>query len=202
MRRELLASRDALPAATRAEGERALATHLQRWVLSRFPTLHGCGIAVYWPIRGEPDLRSLWAQWSAQGAVLALPVVDAQARPLRFVRWTPGERLNPGRYGIPEPQGTELSEPQLIIAPCVGFDDDGYRLGYGGGYYDRTLARWALPDRLRPLVLGVAWNEARLCDFKPEATDIAMDAVITPAGLVAPQDGNPRRLDHCDRRRP
>jgi len=170
----------------RASAEQALSVQLQRWVRSHFPALSGRRIAVYWPIRGEPDLRPLWEVWSSAGAQLALPVVDAVAQPLRFVRWTPGEAMRTGKYGIAEPVGPDCPDPELIVVPCVGFDARAYRLGYGGGYYDRTLAAFATHHRPGPRVLGVAWDEARLQGLETEPTDLPLDAVISPSGLVAP----------------
>lgn len=189
LRRSLLERRAQMSTHHRASAEQALSVQLQRWVQSYFPTLSGRRIAVYWPIRGEPDLRPLWEVWSSAGAELALPVVDAVAQPLRFVRWAPGEVMRTGKYGIAEPVGPDCPAPELIVVPCVGFDARAYRLGYGGGYYDRTLAACATQHRPIPRVLGVAWDEARLECLETEPTDQPLDAVISPSGLVAQRCG-------------
>ena len=178
----MLAGRAQMTTSERARGEQALSLQLAAWVRRHLPVLAGQRIAVYWPIQGEPDLRTRWEGWAADGAELALPVVDAVAQPLRFVQWTPGAALRPGRYGIPEPSGPAMPDPDLLVVPCLGFDDRCYRLGYGGGYYDRTLAAWVACGRPRPRVVGVAWDQARLARLVPEPTDLPLDAVITPSG--------------------
>jgi 5-formyltetrahydrofolate cyclo-ligase len=144
-------------------------------------------IAIYWPIRNEPQLEPLAGQWAGQGAGLALPVVDAEAQPLRFVRWRHGDPLMPGAYGIARPVQDETVRPTLIVIPCLGFDLRAYRLGYGGGYYDRTIAALQA-DPSRPIrTVGVAWDEALIDDFVPLPTDLPLDAVITPSAVVAPR---------------
>ena len=189
LRRALLQRRAQMSTHHRSSAEQALTVRLAQWVRSQFSTLSGRRIAVYWPIRGEPDLRLLWDAWSSAGAVLALPVVDAVAQPLRFVRWIPGEGMRTGKYGISEPTGLDCLDPELIVVPCVGFDSRAFRLGYGGGYYDRTLATFAKHRRSRPRIVGIAWDEARLEGFETEPTDLPLDAVISPSALVEPVRG-------------
>lgn len=164
----------------------ALMDRLHRRVLQEIGALHRCRIAVYWPIRGEPDLRPLWQRWSELGAILALPVVEASARPLRFVRWRPDETMRIGNYGIPQPIELRDLEPQLIVVPCVGFDAQCHRLGYGGGFYDRTLADWRSRGLGCGRAWGVAWDDARIDGFEAQPTDIALDAVITPNAVITP----------------
>jgi len=140
-------------------------------------------IAIYWSVRNEPQLEPLALQWVMQGARLALPVVDAAAQPLRFVSWRHGDPLVPGAYGISRPANDVAVRPTLIIVPCVGFDIRGYRLGYGGGFYDRTIAALQAGPGLPVRTVGVAWDEALLDDFKPLPTDLPLDAVVTPTAV-------------------
>jgi 5-formyltetrahydrofolate cyclo-ligase len=144
-------------------------------------------IAIYWPIRNEPQLEPLASHWAGQGAGLALPVVDAVAQPLRFVRWRHGDPLVPGAYGIARPVHDETVRPTLIVIPCLGFDRRAYRLGYGGGFYDRTIAALQADTSLPIRTVGVAWDEALIDDFVPLPTDLPLDAVITPSAVVAAQ---------------
>ena len=173
LRRRLLDARARMTADARANQVHALAPRLDELVgrLRGASTLGVLG--VYWPIRGEPDLRELYSAWHQRGAILALPVVAESAAPLRFRRWAPGDAMQKDRQGVPVPVGGEWVVPQLMVVPCVGFDPRGYRLGYGGGYYDRTLAE------LPVAALGVAWSESGFTGFEPHASDLPMDAIVT-----------------------
>lgn len=140
----------------------------------------GCRtVSLYWPIRGEPDLRPLIARLVAKQLHCALPVVTARQQALEFFSWAPGEPLKPGFWNIPVPTAGERVEPELLLAPLVAFDRAGYRLGYGGGYFDRTLA--ALPGRRT--VLGVGYAAAAIDSIFPQPHDIAMDAIVTEHGV-------------------
>jgi 5-formyltetrahydrofolate cyclo-ligase len=138
--------------------------------------------AFCWPIKHEPDLRALLASWTSVQVRAVLPVVVAKNAPLRFREWTPDSRLAPDRYGIPTPTAGEWLTPGLILLPLNGFDDAGYRLGYGGGYFDRTLA--ALSPR--PLAVGVGFEINRVASIRPEAHDQRMDWIITENGAFRP----------------
>jgi len=136
---------------------------------------HECTrVAAYWPIRGEPDLRPWMTDLARSGLDVALPVVTAMDRPLGFGRWRPGDRLARGRWGIAEPAEPEWIEPQLLIVPLLGVDAHRFRLGNGGGYFDRTLAA----ARPRPLAVGVGFDCARIETIYPLPHDIAMDVVV------------------------
>lgn len=150
--------------------------------------VQGQVLALYWPIRGEVPLGSLPQRWVEAGARLALPVVDGPARPLRFVAWRPGDPMTPGAHGIPRPLADESLRPTVVLVPCLGFDARGYRLGYGGGYYDRTLAALQADGQPAPRTIGLAWDEARLDAFEPASTDIALQTVLTPLATY----GEPR----------
>ncbi len=141
----------------------------------------GVSIAIYWPIRGEPSLGALPQRWAERGARTALPVVDAPRTPLRFVAWRPGEPTVPGVWKIPRPASDVALRPDVVVVPCVGFTVDGHRLGYGGGFYDRSFAALDADGGAAPRAIGVAWDEARLDAFEPLPTDRPLDAVVTPS---------------------
>jgi 5-formyltetrahydrofolate cyclo-ligase len=182
-RARLLAERAALPVAARERISAALALHVDRAVRRLLGGgVAGRAVSGYWPIRGEPDLRGWMAAIHAGGARVALPVVEEPKAPLVFRLWEPGMRLVRGHWGIPvPPPEAPALRPDLLLAPLVGWDGDGFRLGYGGGYFDRTLA--ALEPR--PLTVGVGLQGARLGSIRPQGHDIALDAIVTEAGLQA-----------------
>ena len=165
-------------------------------LVARLDALLGdvCGeaIALYWPIRGEPSLEPLPRRWAEAGARLALPVVDAPRTPLRFVEWRPGDPTVPGVWGIPRPAADCALRPTLLIVPCVGFSADCQRLGYGGGFYDRSLAALEADGLPAPRAIGVAWDEALLEGFEPLPTDRALDAVVTPTRAFPRRAGTVR----------
>lgn len=173
-RERLIAARLALPADTRAAYAQTIAAKLDRLV----GQLAGETVALYWPFRGEPDLRG-WAETvRARGGQIALPVVVEKGQPLIFRIWRPGEKLEKGVWNIPVPAAGEPVVPDIVVSPVVGFDAHNYRLGYGGGFYDRTLA--ALPRRPR-VIVGVGYAMQRIATIYPHEHDIAMDAVVTEA---------------------
>ena len=147
-------------------------------------------IAVYWPHRGEYDPRPVAARLRARGAHILLPVVLAPATAMIFRTWNADTQLAHGPHGIAEPASGDPVQPTVIIAPAVGFDEAGYRLGYGGGYFDRTLA--ALEPR--PPVIAIAHELARMPTLHPQAHDIPMDYVVTEAGTYRRVDGRLVRL--------
>ncbi len=172
-RERLLAARAELP--DRAAREQALQARVVRW-LSHSDTR---ALAFFWPIRGEPDLRGVIAAWLDAGShrVASLPVVDGDV--LAFHAWTRDAPMQAGPFGIPVPARGRPVQPDALLIPCVGFDRQRYRLGYGGGYYDRTLVQ-TVPW---PLAVGIAYECGRLDSIEPRAHDIQLDAVITDAGV-------------------
>lgn len=173
-RRRLRAERMAVPPAERRALQERLAERLPQLV----PELADAVVAFYWPFKGEPDLRPLMEALHARGAAVALPAVVDEAGPLEFRAWQPGACVEPGVWNIPVPVARELVQPGIAIVPLVGFDAAGYRLGNGGGYYDRTLA--ALQPR--PVAIGVGHSLGRLASIHPQPHDIPMDLVVTEAG--------------------
>lgn len=172
-RERLLALRANLP--DRVQCERELGARIADWLAHA----DARALGFYWPIRGEPDLRGVVADWLESGPrrVAALPVVLADA--LEFHAWTREASLQAGDFGIPVPAHGRPMHPDTLLIPCVGFDARRYRLGYGGGYYDRTLARmvpW-------PLTVGIAFECGRLDTIEPRPHDMQVDVVITEAGV-------------------
>jgi len=144
-----------------------------------FPDLRRMKIGLYWPFRGEYDPRTAARHFWECGATLALPEVIEKHQPLCFREWWPDVPMKPGAYNIPIPQGTQCVQPDVLIIPMVGFDRKGYRLGYGSGYFDRTLAASAVC----PMTIGVAFEIQRLEDVHPQQHDIAMHYIVTEAGV-------------------
>jgi 5-formyltetrahydrofolate cyclo-ligase len=179
LRRDLLAARSRLTVAERSARDTLLAARLRHWLAT-----HPVGVlGVYWPIRAEPDLRPLYAELAAAGVQLGLPVVAGPGLALAFVAWTPGEALVLDRLGIAVPALQRPIAPQALVIPCVGFSRALHRLGYGGGFYDRSLApQTQSPSQQRPLAIGVA-DAAALVDFAAGPFDVPMDVIITTAAL-------------------
>jgi 5-formyltetrahydrofolate cyclo-ligase len=167
----LINRRLAMPPEARATRSEAITAAL-RQVLATRP---GRLIGFYWPFKGEYDPRPLARALHAGGARLALPVVVEKARPMVFRPWWPGAPMTHGIWNIPVPAAGEPVVPDLLLVPLVGFDGRRFRLGYGGGYYDRTLA--ALPAR--PRTIGIGFELARIATIHPQPHDIAMDLVVT-----------------------
>jgi 5,10-methenyltetrahydrofolate synthetase len=171
-RERLYAQRRATPVAARAAMEQAVAARLDALDLSP-----GTVVSGYWPIRGELDLRPWLARLVARGVRVALPVVEARAAPLAFRSWTPEARMERGDWNIPVPADGAPVVPDVVIAPLVGVDPAGYRLGNGGGYFDRTLAL------MRPHeIVGVGHAFARMKTIHPMPWDVPMTRVILGDG--------------------
>ena len=139
----------------------------------------GITLGVYWPFQAEFDPRPVIDWLITKGSTVALPAVVDKRGPLEYRAWRPGEPLVDGVWDIPTPQNREIVIPQAVLAPLVGFDRDCYRLGYGGGYFDRTLA--ALSPR--PLAIGVGLELSQIETIYPQPFDIAMDVVVTEAEI-------------------
>lgn len=172
-RERLIAARLAVPAEERQRVAEEVAAVLDDLVAPG----PGVVVSLYWPFRGELDLRGWMARATDAGARVALPVVEAKARPLIFREWRPGCRMGRGVWNIPIPADGELLTPNVVVAPLVGFDPDCYRLGYGGGFFDRTLA--ALSPRAR--AIGVGHPVAAISTIYPQPYDVPMDAIVLGA---------------------
>lgn len=170
LRQALKQARSAVAPATRVQWDAAIGAQLLTWWrLRQFPA-----IGVYWPLPGEPDLRAAYAELADAGVRLALPVVLARDSALAFADWTRGEDLARDLLGMTVPARLRMVErPPALVIPCLGFSDEGYRVGYGGGFYDRTLA-----EGTRPATVGVAYSGQRAV-FSPAPFDVALDVILT-----------------------
>ena len=174
-RERLIAFRMALPPAVRrAAGERIAAALCD--IIAERPGILG----VYWPFRAEFDPRPLVESLIATGGKVALPVVVDKKGPLEYRAWAPGDELVSGVWDIPVPERRDVVVPSAVLAPVVGFDRACYRLGYGGGYFDRTLA--ALTPR--PWAIGVGFAAQAIDTIHPQPFDIPMDLIVTEAGVT------------------
>ena len=177
-RLRLLEERAAMSVNARHEASEIIAVHLDKLLADRFPSVEGLVISAWWPIKAELNLRHWLTDLVARGAQVALPVVLTPATPLVFRPWTPDCHMVQGFWKIPVPADGPEVVPDVTLAPVVGWDDAGYRLGYGGGYFDRTLAAF----NPRPFTIGVGLNAARLATIFPQPHDIAMDVIVTETG--------------------
>jgi 5,10-methenyltetrahydrofolate synthetase len=175
LRQQLLAARMAVPVAER----RARGATITRRLLEAFPVRGPLVVGLYWPYKGEFDPRFVVRHWRAAGARAALPVVVHKNAPLEFREWWPGLPTRAGVFDLPVPVDTAVLRPDVLLIPPIGFDSRGYRLGYGGGFYDRTLAHWQPP----PLRIGVAFELSRMTGFEAQPHDIPMDVIVTEAGI-------------------
>lgn len=170
-RERLIAARLLQSAEARGQAARVITERLRAAV----GDVHGKRISLYWPFRGEPDLRPWIEEIWLGGGMALLPIVVQKGKPLVFRSWRHGERLERGIWNIPVPADGTAADPDVVIAPLVGFDPEQYRLGYGGGFFDRTLA--AMRDK--PLAIGVGYGSQAIDTIHPQPHDIPMDRIIT-----------------------
>lgn len=176
LREHALRLREQLPAERRERLSARIGGHLEGLIADLQPrTLGFC-----WPYRAEPDLRSWVQAWlaAAPGRVAALPVVLERHAPMVFRPWVPGVPLPLDRHGIPHPIEGEAVLPEVLLIPLNAFDDRGYRLGYGGGYFDRTLAG------MRTIAVGVGFEIGRVPSTLPQEHDRPMDWLVTENGAA------------------
>ena len=179
LRSKLVAARLALP--DRLERAVALQSVLRTWLVSRRET----SIGAYWPIKGEFDpLPALyrWSEGAPESVVrhIGLPVADRESGQLRFHVWYPGCPMELDAYDIPKPKDTEEFAPALLVVPCLGFGPGGVRLGYGGGFFDRTLASISP----RPVTVGVSYTHGFLPFLRSGPLDWPLDAMLTEDGVM------------------
>lgn len=177
-RARLIAARLALSARDRNTLARRIAGHLDELIGDPAGVL----VSGYWPFRGEPDLRDWFRDLRERRGFAALPVVIERGKPLLFRFWRKGEKLESGVWNIPVPAAGQSVLPQIVIAPLVGFDAQGYRLGYGGGFFDRTLA--ALPPST--IAIGVGYDVTEMATIRPHGFDIPMRYILTESGIRFP----------------
>jgi 5-formyltetrahydrofolate cyclo-ligase len=172
-RERLIAVRLAAPAEERQRWSKAIEPRLLRLLLS----LAGRSIGLYAPVRGEFDPLPIAEALIAAGRTLALPAVVERRGALEYRRWHPAVEMEQGPLAIPAPRAREVVRPEILVLPLVGFDDRKFRLGYGGGYFDRTLAAVSP----RPVTIGVGFENAHLATIWPQPHDIALDHIVTEA---------------------
>jgi 5-formyltetrahydrofolate cyclo-ligase len=189
-RQRLLAQRRAISDVDHARWS----TAIQRHLASGFRDVDSMTLAFYWAFQREFDAGPLIREMLAKGAICALPVVVATKAPLVFRRWQIDTPLETGMYGIPMPAGTDQVIPDVVLAPVVGFDELGYRLGYGSAFFDRTLA--ALGNR--PTSIGIGFELARLDSICPQPHDVPLDFIVTECGIQECPAGG--RLMNADRK--
>ncbi|NML13632.1 5-formyltetrahydrofolate cyclo-ligase [Azohydromonas caseinilytica] len=185
LRRQLQAERQSL--VDRLQRAQYLQQVLRVWLVTRKET----AIGAYWPIKGEFDALPALYRWSEAepGRRIGLPVIDRETKQLRFHVWWPGCPMEEDAFGIPKPKDTESFQPEMLLVPCVGYGPGGVRLGYGGGFYDRTLA--ALQPR--PYTVGLAYTHGWVPWLKAEPHDVPLDAILNEDGLAwhNPDSGDP-----------
>ena len=174
-RQRLLALRSGTAPTVRREWGREIEGRLQELLAERA----GITLGVYWPFQAEFDPRPLVDWLIASGSAVALPAVIDKKGPLEYRAWRPGDSLVDGVWNIPVPEQRDIVVPQAVLAPLVGFDRECYRLGYGGGYFDRTLA--ALKPC--PWAIGVGFELSLVDTIHPQPQDIPMDLIVTEACL-------------------
>ena len=180
-RERLIGERAALDAATVERRRRRMDVFLER----SFPGLAGRRVAFCWPIKNEYDARHFAKTLRERGSLTALPVVVAPKQPLVFREWHPGVALAKGALDIPYPERSQDVVPEAVLLPMNGWDAQGYRLGYGAGFFDRTLASL----EKRPVVIGVAYEQARLDTIHPQPWDLPVDYVVTERGVYRRDPG-------------
>ena len=174
LRNALKARRRAIDHATKLAWDDRIGAQVLAQVQAWWQAHPHAVLGVYWPLAGEPDLRPAYAELAQAGVRLALPVVVERGAALGFAEWIPGEPTVTDKLGVAVPEELRMvARPPALLVPCLGFDAQGYRLGYGGGFYDRTLA--AQP---RPQTLGIAYACQR-AEFPLDVYDVPLDRVIT-----------------------
>jgi 5-formyltetrahydrofolate cyclo-ligase len=170
LRRQLIAARRAMSADVKAQADARIMAALSAWLDEHQPV----SLGGYLAMAGEPELMPLYEGLAARGITLAMPVALERQTALVYQRWLPGESLSKDASGMQAPVARDLQiAPEVVLAPCVGFNEQGFRLGFGGGYFDRTLA--VTP---RPTALGIAYAITR-ASFPTDPHDIALDLIIT-----------------------
>jgi 5-formyltetrahydrofolate cyclo-ligase len=184
LRKSLIALRNGLP--DRQERAQQLQQVMRIWLLARNDTV----IGAYWPIKGEFDPLPALHRWKEDGELIeqpqrrriGLPVVNKLDKTMTFHLWYPGCPMEEDAYGIPKPKDTEIITPTLLLTPCVGYGPGGYRLGYGGGFYDRMLSSLSP----KPYCVGLGYGVGFIPDFQAEPHDVPLDAILNEYGVVWP----------------
>jgi 5-formyltetrahydrofolate cyclo-ligase len=187
LRKALIAQRERMP--DRLQRADLLQRVMRIWLVGRPDVV----IGAYWPIKGEFDPLPALHRWKEDGELLdqpqrrriGLPVVNKEHKTMTFHVWYPGCPMEEDAYGIPKPKDTEVITPTLLFAPCVGYGPGGYRLGYGGGFYDRMLASL----EPRPFTVGLGFSSEFIPDLEPQEHDEPLDTILNDKGVVWPVGG-------------
>ena len=179
LRHKLVAAREALP--DRLERAVDLQNVLRAWLVGRSVAT----IGAYWPIKGEFDPLPALYRWSESAdepeeRIIGLPVANKSTGSLQFHMWFPGCPMEPDAYDIPKPKGTPVFRPEMLLLPCLGYGPGGVRMGYGGGFYRRTIASLSP----RPLVVGLGYSGGFLPMLREGPQDLALDAMLTEDGVM------------------
>ena len=179
LRQKLIKARLAMT--DRLERAVALQNVLRVWLVGRSES----SIGAYWPIKGEFDPLPALYRWSEGGndgaeRRIGLPVAGRVSGQLRFHVWYPGCPMELDAYDIPKPKDTPEFAPAILVVPCLGFGPGGVRLGYGGGFFDRTLG--ALTPR--PVTVGVSFTHGFLPLLRGSPSDLPLDAMLTEDGVM------------------
>ena len=186
----LIARRLAAPAVDHARWSALIEASLHEG----FGALEGMIVGFCWPFQGEFDARPFVTDLRRRGARAVLPAVVAKAQPLEFREWWPGVAMVEGVYDLPVPDATSSLTPDALLIPALGVGSQGDRLGYGGGYFDRTLA--AL--RPKPIAVGLAFELSRIATIEPQAHDVFMDFIVTEGGIEAAAAGGLEKISAPD----
>ena len=191
-RAELIAQRMQISSSDRILWNQAI-TH---FLIQGFPILQQHIVGFYSAYKGEYDPMPVMEHLNVCGTILALPEVIEPGQPLIYRKWWPKVSIKKDRYGLSVPCNTEVVLISAVMIPMVGFDDQGYRLGYGSGYFDRTLA--AMPTH--PLTIGIAFEQQRIATTYPQSHDIPMDFIVTERSIYAlNQRLHPLSIENCAR---
>lgn len=185
LRQQLLTKRKAMSVDKRQKDSLKLCQTLLKFIQSLSP--QPSTIAAFWPIREEIDIRPLLEQLDALGYRIVLPKIIEKNAPLHFFYWSSQSAMVPGAFNIPEPEAIEecLTIPDLILTPLLGFTLKRERLGYGKGYYDRTLTAW-INQGLSPYAIGLSWDEGLIEDIHYQAAehDVPLQKILTPSAWI------------------
>jgi 5-formyltetrahydrofolate cyclo-ligase len=179
LRHKLIAAREALP--DRLERAVELQSVLRAWLVGHRVST----IGAYSPIKGEFDPLPALYRWTEAASepeerIIGLPVMDRTTEALEFHMWFPGCPMEPDAFDIPKPKGTPVFRPELLLLPCLGYGPGGVRMGYGGGFYRRTLETL----RPRPIAVGVGYSLGFLPLLRQGVQDLQLDAMLTEDGVM------------------
>ncbi|MCB5186648.1 5-formyltetrahydrofolate cyclo-ligase [Methylobacillus caricis] len=187
LRKELIQKRISLEKPDFRELNDAITMHFH----AKFDWLHGRKVGLYWPIMGEFDSIPLMMELHQAGCSISLPTIEEKNAPLAFKKWHPNVLMGKGPLAIHYPLDTAYEQPEILIIPLVGFDSKGYRLGYGAGYYDRTLHSL----NPTPITIGIGFELNQVDSIAPHSLDVRMEFILTEKGLRYFQPDQPRWLE-------